>query len=286
MKVAVTGASGFIGRHVLRELSSRTGVEVVASSRADPQAARLPPEIRHVQLDIGSPSPNDYASLGCPDVLLHLAWSGLPNYRSLHHFESELPRQYAFLQSLIQAGLRPMLVTGTCFEYGMTSGELQESMPARPAIRMASRRVALYQQLQFLRSTRAFELTWARLFYMYGDGQPGTSLFPQLVAAVARGDASFGMSRGEQLRDFLPVEVVARHIVDLALRCPGAGIVNVCSGKPISVRALVEQWLARAAGALRSILGSTHIRTTSLLPSGGRRTNSDAAPIPWTDSAD
>jgi dTDP-6-deoxy-L-talose 4-dehydrogenase (NAD+) len=56
------------------------------------------------------------------DVLLHLAWDGLPNYRSLRHFEQELPAQYAFLRSVIAAGLKSLMVTGTCFEYGMQSG--------------------------------------------------------------------------------------------------------------------------------------------------------------------
>lgn len=50
------------------------------------------------------------------------------------------------------------------------------------------------------------------------------------------------MSSGEQLRDFLPVEEVASYLVTLALDTSGSGTVNVCSGKPVSVRSLVEKW--------------------------------------------
>jgi dTDP-6-deoxy-L-talose 4-dehydrogenase (NAD+) len=78
---------------------------------------------------------------------------------------------------------------------------------------------------------------------MYGDGQPDTSLYPKLKEAVARGDEVFNMSGGEQLRDYLPVEEVSREIVDLALSNCDAGIVNICSGQPISVRRQVEKWL-------------------------------------------
>ena len=255
MKIAVTGATGFIGRHVLTELSTRVGVEVIATSRGAKRPAELLADVEYVALDIGSPPHDAYDCLGRPDVVVHLAWSGLPNYRSLHHFESELPRQYAFLRSLIEAGLPSLLVTGTCYEYGMTAGALTESMAAEPTNPYAYAKSALRQQLEFLRSTHSFELTWARLFYMYGSGQPATSLYPQLAASVARGDASFGMSRGEQLRDYLPVEAVARHIVDLATRCPGAGAVNVCSGRPISVRALVEQLLAQHGWRIELELG-------------------------------
>jgi dTDP-6-deoxy-L-talose 4-dehydrogenase (NAD+) len=50
------------------------------------------------------------------------------------------------------------------------------------------------------------------------------------------------MSGGEQLRDFLPVEVVAGHLVNLALAQIDCGSINICSGRPISVRSLVEGW--------------------------------------------
>ena len=94
-----------------------------------------------------------------------------------------------------------------------------------------------------LRAKHPFEFTWARLFYMYGDGQPATSLYSQLIAAGNCGDASFRMSPGDQLRDFLPVEAVAKYLVGLALDSQGAGIVNVCSGQPTSVRSLAEKWI-------------------------------------------
>ncbi len=254
MRVAITGATGFIGRHVLRELSSRPGIAVTATARGE-RPPNLPDGTGYLPLDIASPPADAYEQLGRPDVLVHLAWSGLPNYRSLHHFASELPHQYAFLCSLVEAGLPSLLVTGTCYESGMPSGEWAEPVAAPPANPYAYAKTALRQQLEFLRVKQPFQLTWTRLFYMYGDGQPATSLYPQLAAAVARGDATFAMSHGEQLRDYLPVEQVARHIADLALRGAGAGIVNVCSGRPVSVRSLVMRWLAERGWRIALDLG-------------------------------
>jgi dTDP-6-deoxy-L-talose 4-dehydrogenase (NAD+) len=51
------------------------------------------------------------------------------------------------------------------------------------------------------------------------------------------------MSSGEQLRDYLPVEEVARLIVSLALSKKGLGVINVCSGEPVSIRSLVQGWV-------------------------------------------
>jgi len=242
MKVAVTGASGFIGRYVLAELAKHA-VDVVAVTRKSAHLQDLRDVVQVVELDVANPGPDDFEKLGRPDVLIHLAWDGLPNYKSLHHYETELPRQYRFLKSLIEGGLRSLLVTGTCFEYGMQSGALSAEMPTRPNNPYGYAKDALRQQLAYLRIEKEFTLTWARLFYMYGEGQPASSLYPKLREAVLRGDKVFDMSGGEQLRDYLPVTEVARRIVQLAMGDKGVPVVNICSGKPISVRKLVEQWV-------------------------------------------
>jgi dTDP-6-deoxy-L-talose 4-dehydrogenase (NAD+) len=254
-RVLLTGATGFIGRHVLRELSAREGIEVVAVSRHAPEPGQLPVSVRHVALDIAAPSDRDLANLGNPDVLIHLVWSGLPNYKSLHHFETHLGEQYRFLSGLIRAGLPLVVCTGTCFEYGMRCGELDESLVPDPLNPYGFAKDALRRGLDLLRSTHSFEFTWARLFYMFGDGQPATSLYSQLIAAGERGDARFRMSPGDQLRDFLPVTVVAKYLVDLALNTSGAGIVNVCSGQPISVRSLAEKWIKQREWSMTLELG-------------------------------
>ena len=243
MKIAVTGASGFIGRYVLLDLQHQ-GVETIAVTRDASRLRRLSDAVRIVEMDIANSSSNSFEQMGKPDVLIHLAWDGLPNYKSLHHFETELPRQYHFLKSMIEAGLPSLLVTGTCFEYGMQSGSLVEDMQTKPNNPYGYSKDNLLKQLTFLQSVSHFNMTWARLFYMYGEGQPSTSLYPQLKEAVSRGDKVFNMSGGEQLRDYLPVEEVAHKITQLALARRDIGAINICSGNPVSVRRLVEQWLS------------------------------------------
>ncbi|MHB1938627.1 MAG: NAD-dependent epimerase/dehydratase family protein [Acidobacteriaceae bacterium] len=244
MRFAVTGASGFIGRHVLAELCKENR-DTVAVTRDAAHLTGLPASVRVVEMDISAPGDGDecLAALGYPEVLIHLAWDGLPNYGALHHFETELQRQYMFLKSLITAGLPALLVTGTCFEYGNRHGPISEGSATSPTNPYGYAKNALRTQLEFLRKVAPFSLTWARLFYMYGDGQTGTSLYPSLRDSVLRGDKVFKMSGGEQLRDYLPVNEVAHYLVQLAMLRMDIGPVNVCSGHPIAVRRLVEQWL-------------------------------------------
>lgn len=245
MKIAITGARGFIGYHVLGELARRD-VEVIATER--PGVLREKPSaanVRWVALDMARLPENSLAVLGNPDVLLHLAWDGLPNYRSPHHVESELPRQYDFLSRVIRDGLPALVSVGTCFEYGQQSGSLAADLETRPTTPYGFAKDELRKKLQHLKAVHPYKLTWARLFYMYGDGQPATSLFAALKAAVAAGQNQFPMSGGEQLRDYLPVGEVARRLVDLTMNPGDPGSINVCSGQPISVRRLVENWIDR-----------------------------------------
>lgn len=242
MKVAVTGATGFIGRHVLDQLAKQS-VETVAVIRSLPDKAKVLPCANMVRMEIDNAPADAFERIGRPDALIHLAWGGLPNYRSLHHYEHELPMQYRFLKSLIESGLRTLVVTGTCFEYGMQSGPLSEDMAACPSNPYGFAKDMLRRQLEYLKATYPFALVWSRLFYLYGEGQAENSLFPQLKRAVERGDMAFDMSGGEQLRDYLPVTEVARQLVALAREGKDAGIVNICSGEPISVRKLVEGWI-------------------------------------------
>jgi nucleoside-diphosphate-sugar epimerase len=242
MRVAVTGACGFIGRHLLAEISKHP-VDVVAMVQNSSQLSQLDSRIKSVVIDIAAPPSDTFEALGRPDVLVHLAWGGLPNYLSLAHFETELPQQYRFLKGLVEAGLPAMLVAGTCFEYGAQSGPLFEKMQSLPGNPYGYAKDALRRQLAFLREKHSYALTWARLFYMYGEGQAKNSLWRQLKRAVERGDKVFNMSGGDQLRDYLSVTDVASSLVTLAVAQTDAGVVNVCSGKPISVRNLVEGWI-------------------------------------------
>ena len=243
MKILVTGATGFIGNNVVLRLQAR-GHSVVAVARSEQRASTLSwyPETKFIACNIHSGGGELTAEkFGYPDALVHLAWPGLPNYKSLFHYEDTLFADYFFIKSLVEQGLKQVLVSGTCLEYGMQKDCLTEDMPTFPNNPYALAKDTLRKFLQSLQKQMPFTLQWCRLFYMYGRGQNPGSLLAQLDSAIDRGDKCFNMSGGEQLRDFLPVEEIARRIASLAEHVESDGIYNCCSGTPISIRALVEE---------------------------------------------
>jgi dTDP-6-deoxy-L-talose 4-dehydrogenase (NAD+) len=253
-RVAVTGGGGFVGRHVVAALERR-GLSPILVSRNRSSIPDAWPSDRIAHMDIADPPADAYDQLGRPEVLIHLAWGGLPRYSSAYHVDHELPVHASFLEGLLAAGLAGLTVAGTCLEYGMQSGALSEEMPTAPVTSYGRAKDELRRHLERLRASSPFHLTWARLFYLYGEGQAPGSLLPQLEQAIARGDASFDMSGGEQLRDYLPVEEAAGYLVELALSGRDHGVVNVCSGQPTSVRELVEGVVARSASSIKLNLG-------------------------------
>jgi dTDP-6-deoxy-L-talose 4-dehydrogenase (NAD+) len=247
-KILVTGATGFIGQYVIDELLHR-GHQVIASSAHPDKAMQTgwysKVEYKPFNLTGFDPAIDYYRFFGEPDQLIHLAWEGLPNYKALFHLESNFPRHAAFLENMVRHGLGDITVSGTCLEYGMQEGVLREDMKAMPVNSYAQAKDSLRMSLEELQKEHPFVLKWVRLFYMYGKGQNPNSLLSQLDKALAEDRKSFNMSGGEQVRDFLPVEKVADYLVRISMQQKITGIINCCSGRPVTVKRFVEDYLIR-----------------------------------------
>lgn len=257
-KILVTGATGFIGNYVIQQLLEKK-YQVIASSSSEEKAKKFAwfPSVKYIPFDLARPFEelDLYAYFDSPAMIIHLAWEGLPNYKSAFHIEENLPRHFKFLTNLIDNGLKDVTVTGTCFEYGMKEGCLSEDMPAAPANPYAQAKDMLREKLEEYQASHPFLLKWVRLFYTYGKGQNPNSLLSQLDKALEEGKESFNMSGGEQVRDFLPVEQLAAHIVQISLQEEVTGIINCCSGKPVTVKKLVEDYLKEKNKSIKLNLG-------------------------------
>lgn len=246
MKVIVTGGTGFIGNYIVKQLLQHDiDVIVTGTNIKEANCRDWFTKVDFIELDINKPLTNVFKEkIASSDKLIHLIWSGLPNYKELHHFEKNLMPQYFFLKKVIELGLSDITITGTCLEFGMQNGCLIADSFTDPQNPYALAKDTLRKFLQQLQQKIDFKLKWVRLFYMYGKGQSEKSILSQLEKSIEYGDQTFNMSGGEQLRDYLPVSEVARKIIEISLQNEIDGLFNCCSGKPISIRKLVDNYLA------------------------------------------
>jgi nucleoside-diphosphate-sugar epimerase len=256
MKIAVIGATGFIGPHLVEALLSK-GIEVMATGTSYSKTAHYSwfNKVDFLELNIENPQENQLQKLATADKIIHLVWSGLPNYNDLFHFEKNLIPQYNFIKSLVELGVKDITITGTCFEYGMQNGCLNETMLSDPQNPYAIAKDTLRKFLQQLQKKMDFQLKWVRLFYMYGQGQSSKSILSLLENALENRDTIFNMSGGEQLRDYLPIEEVVKNIINISLHQDFNGIINCCSGSPISIKRLVENYLQEKGKYIQLNLG-------------------------------
>jgi len=246
MRILITGATGFIGRHIIDYLISPGGHELIATSiESREKAEAIFPSIKNIDYiskDLNQKEENYYSFFKNPDCLIHLSWEGLPNYNELFHIERNLPANLYFIKNMIQNGLKDITIIGTCFEYGLQNGCLSEDMATTPVTYYGLAKDTLRKCIELLHNAYLFNMKWIRIFYPYGKDQPKKSLYGQMEDAISNNLEQFNMSQGEQLRDYISVDCAAEYISKIALQNEITGTINCCSGKPVSVRKFVEDF--------------------------------------------
>ena len=244
MKILVTGATGFIGRHVVSYLVQHN-FHVISTGRSVQKAQSFPwiDKVTFIQCDYFNETVDFYSYFGCPDLIIHCAWRDVDSIHDILHIEENLFSEIRFIRNFFNSNIKKIVVIGTCLEYGLVNGRISEDDPTFPVTPYGIAKDTLRRYIEVTSSRNQKKWNWIRLFYQYGEGQNPKSLVPLLKEALFNKRNSFPMSGGEQLRDYLPVEKVAEYICRIALQKNFCGIINCCSGTPISVRKLVENLL-------------------------------------------
>ena len=220
MKIVVTGANGYIGRYVVKELLDK-GHEVIAADirydGVDERAAKSSAEIFGGAEDI-------FEQLGSPACLIHLAWRNGFVHNDLSHID-DLPKHYEFIRHMLDAGLKHIVVMGSMHEVGYHEGAIDENTPCNPMSMYGIAKNALRQTLMLFCKDKDVNLHWLRAYYIYGDDLRGSSIFGKISQAVIDGKKTFPFTTGKNKYDFIHVDTLAEYSSRHAA--------SICFGKQI-----------------------------------------------------
>ena len=236
--VLVTGAGGYIGRHVVLALLER-GVHVKA---LDLRLDGVDPRAERVAADLFSADPEIYDRLGRPDVVLHMAWRDGFKHNSPAHLD-DLPAHFHLIENLLAGGLKHLAVMGTMHEVGYWEGPIDETSPCRPASLYGISKNALRETAALLAGQHDALLQWIRAYYIVGDDKFGNSIFSKLLEAAEEGRTTFPFTTGKNRYDFISVDELATQIAAIVDQTEVDGIINACTGEPMSLAERVEAYI-------------------------------------------
>ena len=239
MKILVTGADGYIGRHIVNNLLD-LGHEVIA---VDIHTDDINDKAEKKKLNLFTADlTNVYTSLGSRDVCLHMAWRDGFVHNSVNHI-GDLSSHYKFLVALMEQGLKHLAVMGTMHEVGYWEGKIDENTPCNPISMYGIAKDALRRSMIAYCKSNSILLQWLRGFYILGDDKKNHSIFSKLLQADEQGQELFPFTTGKTKYDFINVDELVEQISKAVTQTDVTGIINCCSGNPMTLAERVENFI-------------------------------------------
>lgn len=239
-KILVTGANGYIGRHVVSKLIDR-GYNVYACDinfdKVDKRAKRIKASIFDSTIDI-------FKESGKPDICIHLAWRDGFIHNSESHIV-DLYKHYEFIKRMIDSGLKHLSVMGSMHETGYWEGAIDENTPTNPLSLYAIAKNSLRQMIEVLIKDKDIIFQWMRGFYIIGDDISSNSIFSKICKAEQAGEKRFPFTTGRNRYDFISLNEFVDQIIMCSTQEEITGIINCCSGEPIKLSEMVEEFIRK-----------------------------------------
>jgi nucleoside-diphosphate-sugar epimerase len=244
MKILVTGSTGFIGNAVICELL-KYGHSIIATSRNKEKASGFSwyDRVEYISYDLNERKKDVLKMFLKPEMIIHTAWDFLDDYFDIRHLKINYENSRSLIGNLILSGMKNISVLGTCFEYGLSEGLVSEKDAPHPLIEYAQAKLQLLDYISSMNEGMELNFKWIRLFYIYSINKSRRSIISMLYTALENNDEYFNMSEGDQLRDYLSIEKTAEYIVKISLQDRINGIINCCSGEPVMIKDLVNNYI-------------------------------------------
>jgi GDP-4-dehydro-6-deoxy-D-mannose reductase len=240
-RAIVTGAEGFLGRHLVHDLRQH-GVHVTALGRG-PRS-----EASYFAMGDAPWCPTRLAGIietAEPDAIFHLVGGTVGSQAELEQLN--LGVTTTVMQALRDVQVRPLLVCcGSAAEYGaaiMDGVPISETAACAPTSAYGASKLAQTHAVLAFAETTGTPVLISRIFNPIGPGMPPYLALGEFARQIAMLRASHGVLQTGNLhifRDFIDADHVARALTTLAQNTDARGVVNICSGQATELSKLVE----------------------------------------------
>lgn len=237
MKILVTGANGYLGKGIVKQLLDNK-FDVIATDfkneHIDKRATIIVGDIFAME--------NPFKELGEPDILLHLAWRDGFIHGSLNHIY-DLPHHVDFIYKMIDSGIKHVAIMGSMHEVGFWEGSINENTPCNPQSLYGIGKNALRQIVELACKKNNVIFQWLRGFYIVGNTVDGSSIFSKIAQAAKIGKREFPFTQGLNQYDFLDYDVFCEKVAKTVVQTKINGIINICNGRPEKLAERVERFI-------------------------------------------
>ncbi len=237
MKILVTGANGYLGQGIVKAILDLGHCVVAADFNTkfvDDRAKRIDCNLFEEECP--------FELCDCPDVLLHLAWRDGFVHNSNAHID-DLPKHYAFIKKMADAGVKRIAVMGSMHEIGFFEGSINENTSCNPMSLYGVAKNALRSITQLIAKQHNIVFQWLRGYYIVGHSQFGCSIFSKITAAEKEGKTEFPFTMGQNQWDFIDYEDFCKQVAAAVSQDEINGIINICSGHPEKLADRVERFI-------------------------------------------
>lgn len=237
MKILVTGANGYLGMGVVKQLCD-DGADVVATDFA---GQRIDARANIKECDLFSiEEPFEYFER--PDIVLHMAWRNGFQHNASSHIE-DLSKHYEFIKKMIDGGCKHVAVLGTMHEVGFFEGSIKEDTPTHPESLYGISKDALRNVVKLLCKNSGVICQWLRGYYIVGNSEYGSSIFSKITAAEKEGKELFPFTMGINQWDFIDYDEFCKQVAATVEQNKINGVINICSGRPEKLADRVERFI-------------------------------------------
>ena len=234
----IIGGNSYIGSLLIKKILKNKKYVIYSTFFNN---KKLNNEINNIYLDINNFKKKDLINFPKKiDNLIVLSWCKLNNYHSKEHIKFSKKLSLFTRLLLNYSNISSINVLGTCLEYGIVNGKIDERSSCHPVTNYGISKLKYLYELKKLKSKFKYKLNWMRVFYIYGDSRDW-GIWSKFLKAKNE-NKIFKMSEGNQKFDFIHINKLIKYLKIIITSNKSLGIVNISSGRPQKLIHLVRSW--------------------------------------------